>query len=57
VVRLVRDRVVTSVDGRDVAVEAESVCIHGDTPGAVRMARAVRSALEAEGVTIRPFVR
>jgi UPF0271 protein len=57
VVRLVRDRVVTSVDGRDVAVEAESVCIHGDTPGAVRMARAVRSALEAEGVTVRPFVR
>ncbi len=57
VVRLVRDRVVTSVDGRDVAVEAESVCIHGDTAGAVRMARAVRSALEAEGVTIRPFVR
>ncbi|GAB3052415.1 5-oxoprolinase subunit PxpA [Intrasporangium mesophilum] len=57
VVRLVRDRVVTSVDGRDVAVQAESVCIHGDTPGAVRMARAVRSALEAEGVTVRPFVR
>ncbi|MGW5238538.1 LamB/YcsF family protein [Monashia sp. NPDC004114] len=56
VVRLVRDRVVTAVDGRDVAVQAESVCIHGDTPGAVRMARAVRSALEADGVTVRPFV-
>jgi UPF0271 protein len=57
VVRLVRDGVVTAVDGREVAVDAESVCIHGDTPGAVRMARAVRSALEAEGVTIAPFVR
>jgi len=57
VVRLVRDRVVTSVDGHEVAVEAESVCIHGDTPGAVLMARAVRSALEAEGVQIRPFAR
>jgi UPF0271 protein len=55
VVRLVRDRVVTAVDGTDVAVEAESVCIHGDTPGAVRMARSVRSALEAEGVEIRAF--
>jgi 5-oxoprolinase (ATP-hydrolysing) subunit A len=57
VVRLVRDRVVLAVDGTDVAVEAESVCIHGDTPGAVGMARSVRSALEAEGVEIRPFVR
>jgi UPF0271 protein len=57
VVRLVRDRVVTTPDGTDVAVEAESVCIHGDTPGAVRMARAVRSALEAEGVEIRAFAR
>ena len=57
VVRLVRDGVLTSVDGRDLAVEAESVCIHGDTPGAVRMARAVRSALEAEGIAISPFVR
>ena len=55
VVQLVRDRVITSVDGREVSVEAESVCIHSDTPGAVRMARAVRSALEAEGVEIRPF--
>ena len=57
VVRLVRDKVVTSVSGDDVAVEAQSVCIHGDTPGAVTLARAVRSALEAEGVEIRSFVR
>ncbi len=56
VVRLAREGVVTAVDGTDVEVRAESVCIHGDTPGAVVMARAVRAALEEAGVEIRPFV-
>jgi UPF0271 protein len=55
VVRLAREGVVTAVDGTDVEVRAESVCIHGDTPGAVAMARAVRRGLEAAGVEIRPF--
>ncbi|WP_147066934.1 LamB/YcsF family protein [Terrabacter aerolatus] len=55
VVRLAREGVVTAVDGTDVDVRAESVCIHGDTPGAVAMAHAVRTALEAAGVEIRPF--
>ena len=55
VVRLVRERRVTSVDGEEVTVEAASVCIHGDTPGADRLARQVRAALEAAGVEIRPF--
>jgi UPF0271 protein len=55
VVRLARDGVVTAVDGSDVEVRAESVCIHGDSPGAVGMARAVRRELEAAGVEIRAF--
>jgi UPF0271 protein len=55
VVRLACDGVMTAVDGTDVVVRAESVCIHGDTPGAVAMARAVRAALEAADVEIRPF--
>jgi len=55
VVRLAREGLVTAVDGTDVEVRAESVCIHGDTPGAVAMARAVREALERSGVEIRPF--
>ncbi|MHA3835011.1 LamB/YcsF family protein [Terrabacter sp. AAH1] len=55
VVRLAREGVVTAVDGTDVEVRAESVCIHGDTPGAVEMARAVRRELEAAGFEIRPF--
>jgi len=55
VLRMVREGVVTSVDGDDVAVAAESVCVHGDSPGAVAMAAAVRAALEDAGVELRPF--
>ncbi len=53
VVRLVRDGVIRSTAGTDVAVEAETVCVHGDSPGAVATARAVRAALEAEGLAVR----
>lgn len=53
--RMVVEGVLTSIDGRDVAVDADSVCLHGDSPGAVHAARAVRAALEAAGVTLRPF--
>ena len=41
---------------RSSRVPARSVCTHGDTPGAVALARAVRARLEAAGVTITPFV-
>jgi 5-oxoprolinase (ATP-hydrolysing) subunit A len=53
VVRMLHDGKVRSVDGVDVDVRAETVCLHGDTPGAVDFARALRSRLESEGVTIR----
>jgi len=54
-VRLATEGVVTAVDGSDVRVAAESICVHGDTPGAVSMAAAVRRALEDTGVTIASF--
>ncbi|MGC5048518.1 LamB/YcsF family protein [Micrococcus porci] len=54
-VRLATEGVVTAVDGSDVRVAAESICVHGDTPGAVSMAAAVRRALEDAGVTIASF--
>jgi len=41
--------------GGEVALAAQSVCVHGDSPGAVAMARALRARLEAAGVAIRPF--
>ncbi|MGL5818311.1 MAG: LamB/YcsF family protein [Phycicoccus sp.] len=55
VVRMVRERVVATAGGMEVPLNAASVCTHGDTPGAVAVARAVRAALEAAGVAVRPF--
>jgi 5-oxoprolinase (ATP-hydrolysing) subunit A len=46
---------VRALSGRSVPVAADTICIHGDTPAAVAMARAVRGALAAAGVAIRPM--
>ncbi|QCU77233.1 LamB/YcsF family protein [Citricoccus sp. SGAir0253] len=54
-VRLATEGVVRAVDGTDVRVDAASICVHGDTPGAVSMAAAVRAALEDAGVRIGSF--
>ncbi|GAA3620394.1 5-oxoprolinase subunit PxpA [Marihabitans asiaticum] len=56
VARLVTTGRLTAVDGTEIEVPADSICTHGDTPGAVAMARAVRDRLQAEGVSIAPFV-
>ena len=54
-VRLVQEGRVTAADGTDIDVQVDSLCVHGDTPGAVGMARAVRSALGEAGVAVRAF--
>jgi UPF0271 protein len=46
---------VETVDGGEVAVAVRSLCVHGDTPGAVELARAVRAALEEAGVALEAF--
>lgn len=48
------DRIVAQA--LDLAVRVDSLCLHGDSPGAVEHARAVRDALERSGRTLRPFV-
>lgn len=55
VVRLAADGEVVAADGTLVRIDAESLCVHGDTPGAVTLARAVRHALESAGIDVRPF--
>ncbi len=54
---LVTTGTVEAIDGTPVAVRAESICVHGDSPGAVAMALAVRARLAAAGVIIGPFTR
>ena len=53
---LVREGVIEAVDGSMVRVEADSICVHGDSPGAVAIARIIRQRFEQEGVKIASFV-
>ncbi|MFF5455971.1 LamB/YcsF family protein [Streptomyces sp. NPDC012950] len=52
---LARLGAVTAHDGTPVAVRARSLCLHGDTPGAVELARRVREGLESSGVRVEAF--
>lgn len=54
--RMVNEQRVTTIDGTDIALEAQSICVHGDNPAAVAIARTLREKLEARGVELKPFV-
>ena len=54
-VRLALEHEVVAIDGTVVKLAARSICIHGDTPGSVELALAVRAGLEVAGVGIHPF--
>ncbi len=56
VLSLVTEGTVVAVDGSLLRVDADSVCVHSDTPGAVGLLGAVRRRLEQNGVLVRPFV-
>jgi UPF0271 protein len=53
--RLVREGPVQAIDGSVARVEAQSICVHGDSDFALEMARAVRAALERDGIAVRAF--
>lgn len=55
VLRMLEEGAITSVNGKKIPVKIDTICVHGDNPAAVGMARAIREALIAAGVTIRPF--
>ncbi|MBZ5551535.1 MAG: LamB/YcsF family protein [Acidobacteriia bacterium] len=52
VIRMVREGKVKTIDGQDCSVRADTVCIHGDTPGALQFAQTVRQELDGAGVEI-----
>lgn len=54
--RFARGESVVAADGSILRVEAESICLHGDNPEAVRLARRIRTEIERAGVEIRSFV-
>ena len=46
---------ITAHDGTDIRIEAQSICVHGDSPDAVAMAKAIRRRFEAENIRVKPF--
>jgi UPF0271 protein len=52
-VRMVKERTVVAIDGSVVTLEADTICVHGDTPGSDDLALRIRAGLEAAGVTVR----
>lgn len=52
-IRMVKDQKVIAVDGSTIALRADTICLHGDTPGAAEHARAVRAGLEHAGITVK----
>ena len=52
---MITDGVVDCVDGETIRIDVDSVCLHGDSPGAVAMSIATRASLVAAGVEIVPF--
>lgn len=55
VIRMVRHGCVTTVTGRDIPIQADSVCVHGDGPKALLFVQKLHQALEEEGIQIRPL--
>ena len=52
--RMMRDGTVLALDGSEVAVEPETICVHGDEPGAAAFARELRALLNRIGVSVHP---
>jgi 5-oxoprolinase (ATP-hydrolysing) subunit A len=57
VLSIVKERKITSIDGKEVPVVAQTVCVHGDTPGAVAMIKLIRKRLQENAIAFAPFGR
>lgn len=53
VVRMVKEGKVTSINGNDIAIKADSICVHGDNPKALAFVKNIRETLISEGVEIK----
>jgi 5-oxoprolinase (ATP-hydrolysing) subunit A len=54
-IRLAKERAVVAIDGSIVHLQADTICVHGDTPGADELAAKLREALERSGVEVKPM--
>ena len=55
VLKMAKDKKVTAVDGSEITLDAQTVCVHGDTDGALAMIKAIRAKLEAAGMEFKAF--
>ncbi|MFT4182507.1 MAG: 5-oxoprolinase subunit PxpA [Rhizobium sp.] len=54
--QLVREGTLVAIDGSTIRLEAQSICVHGDSPGAVTIAQELRRRFEAEGIVVKSFL-
>ncbi len=52
---MIRDGVVLTADGRRIPLKVDTICVHGDTPGAPELTKRIRAGLEAAGIQVRPL--
>jgi UPF0271 protein len=55
VLRVLQDKAITTASGKRIPIQVDTICVHGDEPSAITMARTVRAKLEANGITVAPF--
>ena len=53
VIRMVKEGKVESINGKDIAIKADSICVHGDNPKALEFVKNIRQALEKEQIEIK----
>jgi UPF0271 protein len=54
---MIRNARVTAIDGSELSFSVDTLCVHGDTPGAADLVRLLRDGLEAEGIGVRSIDR
>ena len=54
-VRMIKEGKVTSINGKDIDIKGDTLCVHGDEPKAIAFARRIRETFEKEGIEIKPM--
>jgi 5-oxoprolinase (ATP-hydrolysing) subunit A len=54
--QLAREGTLEAIDGSTIKIDAQSICVHGDSPGAVAIAQEIRRAFETDGIAVRSFL-
>lgn len=57
VLTMVKEKTVTSIDGIVVPISSQTICVHGDTPGAVDMIKTIKEKLQQNGIELQSFAR